>query len=380
MHNPVVLNFDRLTRIKNELDQANCEKFHSALAHLISRADQWLLEGPWTVTSKALCPPSGDCHDYVSQALYWWPSHTPDHLPYVMRDGEPNPETLKDDKLYRAKMFQSTYTLSLAWYYTRRPNYATHAAHILRTWFIDPETCMNPNLNHAQLILGVNNGRPLGIIDFSQGYSTVLDASAILSLSSAWTKADQHAFIQWNNAYLKWLIHSDFGIEESKKSNNHGTFATMQIAAIALFVGDKDLAINQAEGMKSRINSCIKPDGSQPYELSRTRSWHYSCYNLVALARIAEVGSKVGVDLWGYEGSNGQSLHKAINYLIPSATGMAEWQHPETTILRWLASDIIRASANVGNAMARAAEPQLEVPDLDFWPLRQSPENLDSLI
>ena len=43
-------------------------------------------------------------------------------------------------------------------------------------------------------------------------------------------------------------------------------------------------------------------DGSQPQELARTRSWHYSTFDLVAYTRLAAIGRHVGVDLWAYRG------------------------------------------------------------------------------
>ena len=103
----------------------------------------------------------------MSQALYWWPSSIPNKLPYVHRDGEPNPETFRSDKAKRAKVFQSSYELSLAWFYTEKTEYAKRAADTLRTWFVAAAARMNPNLNHSQLIPGVNTDRSLGIINFS---------------------------------------------------------------------------------------------------------------------------------------------------------------------------------------------------------------------
>ena len=51
---------------------------------------------PFSVVDKEIAPPSGDKHDYMSQAPYFWPNpDTANHLPYVRRDGERNPEIKK---------------------------------------------------------------------------------------------------------------------------------------------------------------------------------------------------------------------------------------------------------------------------------------------
>ena len=51
-----------------------------------------------------------------------------------------------------------------AWFFDDDPS-AKQAARNLRVWFIDPETRMNPNLEHGQAIRGVNEGRGTGLID-----------------------------------------------------------------------------------------------------------------------------------------------------------------------------------------------------------------------
>src|SRR4051794_32101667 len=44
-----------------------------ALDSLLSQADKDLQTKPWTIVHKPKVPPSGDVHDYVSLAPYFWP-------------------------------------------------------------------------------------------------------------------------------------------------------------------------------------------------------------------------------------------------------------------------------------------------------------------
>src|SRR6202165_907703 len=56
-------------------------------------ADRAMKAGPFSVMDKGTVPPSGDKHDYMSQAPYFWPDpKKANGLPYVRRDGERNPE------------------------------------------------------------------------------------------------------------------------------------------------------------------------------------------------------------------------------------------------------------------------------------------------
>jgi len=73
--------------------QQNSGSLKPALAKLTREADRALISAPLSVMHKELAPPSGDRHDYVSLAPYWWPNpNTHNGLPYVRRDGEINPE------------------------------------------------------------------------------------------------------------------------------------------------------------------------------------------------------------------------------------------------------------------------------------------------
>ncbi|MET7621337.1 alginate lyase family protein [Streptomyces sp. NPDC005408] len=380
----VVLDGDRLQQARIRLDSGD-PALRTALDALVVRADGWLGQGPWTVVDKPGPAPGGDPHDYLSQGYYWWPSQpkTPENpwgCPYVHRDGVRNSEVTGTDYPDRAKVLDSAYTLSLAWYYTGKAKYAEHAAKILRTWFTDPATRMNPNLNHAQFVPCTYEGQALGIIDFSHAFTGILDATAILDTGApGWTQQDRAGMHGWYQGFLDWLVNSPFGKQEARAVNNHGTFYDMQVAALALATGDKALARTIVRDARTkRIGAQIAADGRQPGEVARTRSWHYATFNLVALTRLADIGKQVDVDLWAYEGPGGASLFKAVDYLLPAATRTAAWPHAELEFHRYAASDVVHAAADAGDRKAMAAVPHLEAPPGgDLWALRPSAEQLD---
>ncbi|MFG2470520.1 alginate lyase family protein [Streptomyces canus] len=382
-----VLDGARLQQTKARLDRGDPQLRRTVRA-LAARADKWLDQGPWTVVDKPRPAPGGDVHDYLSQAPYWWPSQAPTAdnpwgCPYIQRDGERNPEVDSGtDRQDVERVFDSAYDLSLAWYYTGDKRYARKAGQVLRTWFLDPATRMNPHLDHAQFIPCKYDGRAIGIIDFSQSYTSVLDALALLDTGApGWSRKDRTGMTEWNTDFLGWLKDSDFGKQEAAAANNHGTFYDMLLAGLAYATGDKALArrtVLDARG--KRIAPQIAADGSQPQELTRTRSWHYSTFDLVAYTRLAAIGRHVGVDLWAYRGPDGQSLFKAVDYLLPAATAAAAWPHPELEFLRYAATDVVHAAADAGDTRARRAVASLEAPPGgDLWALRPAAEQLDSI-
>ena len=306
----------------------------TALAALRQEADQALAMRPVSVMDKTVTPPSGDKHDYMSQAPYWWPDPSkPGGRPYVRKDGERNPEIngISDhDNL--ARLNSTVLTLGLAYYLTGGGDYATHAARLTRTWFIEPATRMNPHLRFGQGIPGINDGRGIGIIE-TRGLPDLLDGVGLLAGSTAWTSADDRALQDWMRAYLTWLVESPYGRDEAQNGNNHETWYDVQVASLAMYTGRNDLARQTSERARERIARQIQPDGRQPRELERTRSWDYSVFNLTAFFNLAAIGERVDVDLWNYRSRDGRSLRQALDFMVPFAAGERQW--PEAQITAW---------------------------------------------
>jgi hypothetical protein len=301
---------------------------------LRTEADEALKAGPFSVMDKKHTPPSGDKHDYMSLGPYWWPDpNKPNGLPYIRRDGRVNPETRTTDTDRPAfgQMSDAVETLCLAWYFTEHRPYAEHAAKLLRVWFLDEATGMNPNLEFGQAVPGRTRGRDIGIIDTAR-LTRIVDAIGLLESSDAWTSADRSGMRRWCTEYLKWLSTSSHGLGEEKQLNNHGTWYDAQVVSLTLFVGQAAPARTILEQVKSRrIDKQIEPDGRQPHELARTKSLGYSTANLDGLLRLATMAEKTGVDLWHYESADGRSIRKALDYLAPYADPEKKWPHQQIT-------------------------------------------------
>ena len=224
-------------------------------------------------------------------------------------------------------------TLGLAFTMTGRDEYAAQAARLVRTWFLDPATRMNPHLNYSQGIPGINEGRGIGIIE-TRGLPEMLDGLRRIAGSPQWTAADEAGLQTWMRAYLKWLTDSPYGQDEGKNGNNHETWYDVQVASLAFYTGQPDLARRTLEGSRARIGRQIEPDGRQPRELERTRSWDYSEFNLTAFFNLATLGERVGVDLWGYRTADGRSLRQALDFMVPYAAGERKWPDPQITDFR----------------------------------------------
>jgi len=157
-----LINGRQLAETKQRIHEGD-QNFAPALAKLEQDAQKALSGGTFSVLSKAITPPSGDKHDYMSQAPYFWPDpKKPNGLPYIRRDGERNPEINKiSDHRTMDQMVSGVRALALAYYFKGNEEYAAKATQLLRAWFLDPATRMNPNLQYAQGIPGINTAEAL---------------------------------------------------------------------------------------------------------------------------------------------------------------------------------------------------------------------------
>jgi len=291
-----------------------------AVREQVLRAEKLMGVGPFSVTHKTFVPPSGDLHDFSTIGRYWWPNpDTPDGLPWVRRDGETNPQYFDPDfgdtqrflDLWRAAV-----TLSRAYWVTDDEKYAAKAADLLRAWFIDPDTRMNPHAKYAARFPGRWDGKSWGIHGTRQ-LALVCDAVGLLERSETWTDSDQAAMRAWMSDYLDWLLTSENGIEEGATINNHATAYDWLVMRLAVFVGRGDVATRVAEDFKHRrIAAQIEPDGSMPAELARATPWRYAGYALEYLFASAILADRLGVDLWHFETDDGRSVRAALDYIV----------------------------------------------------------------
>ena len=297
-----------------------------AYRQLLKDADKALSFGPVSVMEKVHLPPSGNRHDYMSLAPYHWPDPSkPDGLPYVRKDGQTNPE-VRDykDKEYMPKLCDAVHTLGLAYYFSGEKKYAQHATRLLRVWFLDTATRMNPHLNYGQAIKGVTTGRGAGLID-SRHFIKVIDGIGLLKNSGEWKEADQEGMKNWFAAYLDWMQTSPIGLDELDAPNNHGAWYDAQRLSMALFTGNEQHAKEIIASAKKRLDKQMDDAGSFPKEMERTISLHYTVFVMEAFFLIAEMADKVEPGFWSYVTPSGKSLRKAFDVLKPYLAKEKEW-------------------------------------------------------
>ncbi len=337
--------FENFRRRAREGELSN----HAGMRQLLAHAEFALAAGPFSVTDKKHLPPSGDKRDYFSLSIYFWPNpETPDGLPYVPRDGQPNPEISDYDRPRFEEFCRNVDVLALAYAATGDERFASKAAALLRAWFVDEKLRMNPNMLFAQFIPGDNvvlpwkeyparfvpgtDGRKGVYVSFGGTIEDLnliplTDSIALLEPSPHWSGRDQAAVVKWYADYAEWLLTHQHGLDEAACRNNHGSWYWAGIVCFLNFSGQRDRAGElAAKVLPERLKLQIEPDGSQPEELVRAISMNYTSFALCSFTNFAISAKKCGFDAWNFESDDGRSIRRAMDWLAPYLTGEKEWR------------------------------------------------------
>ena len=285
-------------------------------------------QGPWSVTWSSKRAPSGDPHDYLSEAPYFWPDPEHPEGPYIRRDGLVYPGRFNEHRKGLSDLGKTVLALASAGYYLEEEAYLDRAAYLLDVWFNDEATRMNPHMRNGQAIYGICEGRCIGIIELEDA-DKVVHSLGFLSENKKYA-GTVAGVKRWMNEMLDWLLEPDgFGWQECHNGNNHAAWCIAHMMLFAALNDREDVVRSLVPLYKEEILPQIEADGSLPRELTRTRSFHYSLFGLNPMVVICEMAGRYGMDLWELENEKGGSLRKAAEYMLPAMENPFTWKYPQ---------------------------------------------------
>lgn len=245
-------------------------------------------------------------------------------------------------------VWENVIPLVLGWWYTTPPTesgiadvpvgaistvYFTRAAHILRVWFLDSRTKMNPNLNFADTYPGTGVGVG-GTVNAARVH-IALDMILLMEAGDVeqqiWTAQDRAGMRTWVREFLSWWRTSPPGKGAHNILQNIGTSWSLNAIAMALYIGDKAVATEIAtEDLRWRVSLAVNAKGEVWRELNHNAgSYSYVIGHLKELLDIAALGDRTdfGVDLWNYRANSSVgSIKLALEWMAPycshNCTGM----------------------------------------------------------
>lgn len=319
-----------LTRAKAEPVAPRLTLDVAAIDHdrILRAASLALKLEPPTITKYRAPLSEGGTNDFYSNADYFWPDPAkPDGLPYINRDGESNPGNFDQHRMAMRQMRDAVAALAAAYKITGDDRHVTKAVELLRVFFLDPKTRMNPNLQYAQAVPGRSPGRSWGIID---GLHLVEIPPAITALqtSPAFPPEVLAGLKQWFREMTDWMMTSENGRTEGAAKNNHSVAYFVQIAAFARFTGDTDrLGECRRQFKEVFVPNQMAVDGSFPLELKRTKPYGYSIFQVDNLATLCQVLSTPADNLWEFKLADGRGIGVAMEFLFPYLADKSKWPH-----------------------------------------------------
>ena len=315
---------------------------------LRTEAEKRMKEGPWTVTSDRPKGVDLDLHEYYTEAPYYWPNPDNPGGPALRKDGQSNPARIIANQTALNAMSDAVFTLGVASFLLDNSVYGKRAALVIHTWFINPKTRMNPALDYAQSIPGVNNGRGAGVVD-GKSLVRAIQGMEFLEQTGTWDPKDQAAAHKWFEEYLHWLLTSKNAMDEKKSGDNHASWWAAQVAAVGSFVGDNSAQSQSFAFYREQLlPHQILRNGSAPREEARPRSLRLSIYNLEAYAVICRIAQVHGAaNLWNMRGRGGITINAAIDYLTPYLLDPKKWSKEQAGDIPYESLDFL-AFAGMG--------------------------------
>lgn len=295
-------------------------------ARILRLAAEAMKLKPPAVTDYLATNSAGGPHDFFSQADYFWPNPTNKNgLPYVGRDGETNPDNFEHHRMAMRHMKDAVAALAAAYALTGDDRYIPKATELLRVFFLDEKTKMNPSLKYAQAELGASPGNAIGIID-TLHLAELPMAIRFLEQSPKFDPAVDAGLKKWFTNYIEWMTTSTNGIREMNAKNNHSIAYFVQLASFARFVDDeKNLELCRQRFKEVLLPRQMTNDGSFPLELKRTKPYGYSIFQADNVAILCVLLSTPDDDLWKFKLPDGNTPLKSTEFIYPYLADKNKW-------------------------------------------------------
>lgn len=301
---------------------------------IIETANGYLDSLAVTVTASVCDRSEGNIHDFYSEGDYWWPDPENPDGSFIQKDGQTNPENFVAHRLAMIRLSRIVGMQTSAYLLTGDEKFAQATLKHLDAWFVNPDTRMNPSLNFVQAIKGRVTGRGIGIIDAIH-LIEVARAIEILENNSELSEETVSGIKSWFNEFVTWLTTHQYGIDEMNAKNNHGTCWVMQVGAFAhLTKNTKVLELCRDRFKTVLLPNQMAKDGSFPLELSRTKPYGYSLFNLDAFMTATEILSDKKNNLYEFSTTKGLNMNLGAEYLYPFVKDKSSWTY-EPDVMYW---------------------------------------------
>ena len=188
---------------------------------------------------------------------------------------------------------------------------------LIHTWFLNPKTRMNPDLDYAQSVPGVNNGRGAGVVD-GRVFVRAIQGMEFLAQTGDWDAKDQAAVHKWFEEYLHWLTHQQERHRREEERQQSRFVVGRPGGRRGQFRGNKPRRSNGLQFYRDHLlPRQIMPDGSAPREEMRARSLRLSSFNSGGV--LHDLPHRPGARRWTVERARAQRRQHHRRARLPLA-------------------------------------------------------------
>jgi hypothetical protein len=287
--------------------------------------------GPWSVTDKppGFGAPSGDPHDYYNVVNNLHPPVLDDGslgftLPYVKghRISASHLFAERSERYDASRFAALSYNvtvLSLASFFTGQEVYGQYAVKMLKVWFWDPGTKMNPHLDFSAVRMNHNQTEWRGenVADFKHVYF-LLDAVRLLEEKHYLKPRQSKLFRQWMTKFLKWFESSEMAQWASTERDENAVWYDIIAASISYFLKRERKALQYFQLAESRLRSHFDDSFEMPAASAVLLCEDAQMKLLYAWQVLARMSNTMGVDLWHKSTSHLREGVPMVQQVIPA--------------------------------------------------------------
>jgi len=219
-------------------------------------------------------------------------------------------------------------TLTAAYVLTRDDKYALRAGAHLYAWFVDPATCMKPDLQSANATGTTVNALAAGIVD-GVPLAEIARSLPFLADTAALAPPGLAAARGWFTDFLSWLNTSRIPVI-ARDTKDHTASAWLLLASsVARLLGDEATLSACRHRLKTpTLRNQIDALGVFHHEVITDAPYRNTLFNFDMLTAACELLSTPFASLWPYELEDGPGMRSVAAFLYPMIHEPARWPYP----------------------------------------------------
>ena len=276
-------------------------------------AEKYINEPVIPLTEHSSDRSPGSKNDYYSEGKTWWPKPDAPDLPYMIKEGEENPEAFTVHKELLERLGEIVPGLTTTYLVSAKKGYALKAVEHLKAWFIDPETRMEAHMKYAQAIPNRRTGRDVGIYE---ALPLVEILRSIPYLDKFLTDEEETSLRSWFKDYSDFLIKDPNGMSIRMRKDTYSSAYLLQMCSIFGYLDDTFLVEYCRDYFSQSSLPHFASYDSSLYNPALNRGFKDNIFiNTDLLAFAAHILTNKYFDAWNFKISTGQKVGDIVNYM-----------------------------------------------------------------